>query len=123
MNKLRKNLSLSPIQKFIKAESFSGLLLFVSALIALILSNLPTRELFSAIWDYEIGITSKDFKLVKPLILWINDGLMAIFFFLIGLEIKRNHSWRIKFNKKSCSTNICSFRRNADTIIIFFSFK
>ncbi len=89
MNKLRKNLSLSPIQKFIKAESFSGLLLFVSALIALILSNLPTRELFSAIWDYEIGITSKDFKLVKPLILWINDGLMAIFFFLIGLEIKR----------------------------------
>ena len=89
MNKLRKNLSLSPMQKFIKAESFSGLLLFVSALIALILSNLPTRELFGAIWDYEIGITSKDFKLVKPLILWINDGLMAIFFFLIGLEIKR----------------------------------
>ena len=89
MNKLRKNLSLSPIQKFIKAESFSGLLLFVSALIALILSNLPTRELFSTIWDYEIGITSKNFKLVKPLILWINDGLMAIFFFLIGLEIKR----------------------------------
>ena len=89
MNKLRKNLSLSPIQKFIKAESFSGLLLFVSALIALILSNIPSRELFGAIWDYEIGLTSKDFKLVKPLILWINDGLMAIFFFLIGLEIKR----------------------------------
>ena len=88
MNKLRKNLSLSPIQKSIKAESFSGLLLFVSALIALILSNLPTRELFSAIWDYEIGIISKDFKLVKPLILWINDGLMAIFFFLIG-HLKR----------------------------------
>tara|TARA_Y100000589_G_scaffold328408_1_gene372459 strand:- start:2188 stop:3528 length:1341 start_codon:yes stop_codon:yes gene_type:complete len=89
MNRLKKSLSLSPIQKFIKAESFSGLLLFVSAFIALILSNLPSRELFDAIWDYEIGITSKDFILVKPLILWINDGLMAIFFFLIGLEIKR----------------------------------
>ena len=44
MNKLRKNLSLSPIQKFIKAESFSGLLLFVSALIALIFSNLPSLK-------------------------------------------------------------------------------
>ena len=89
MNKLKKKLSLSPIQKFIKAESFSGSLLFFSALIALILSNIPSREFFVAIWDYEIGITSKNFKLVKPLILWINDGLMAIFFFLIGLEIKR----------------------------------
>ncbi|MEA3504976.1 MAG: Na+/H+ antiporter NhaA [Bacteroidota bacterium] len=80
---------LSPIQKFIKAENFSGILLFVSMVLALILSNSPIREYFNSIWDCEIGITSDNFKLVKPLILWINDGLMAIFFFLIGLEIKR----------------------------------
>ena len=64
MNKLRKNLLISPIQKFIKAESFSGLLLFVSALIALILLIYQLR-IIGAIWDYEIGIISEDFKLVK----------------------------------------------------------
>jgi Na+:H+ antiporter, NhaA family len=89
MNKEEKNPFLSPVQKFIKAESFSGLLLFASMVLALVISNSPIREYFSAIWDYKIGITSDNFELVKPLILWINDGLMAIFFFLIGLEIKR----------------------------------
>lgn len=80
---------LSPIQRFINAESFSGILLFASMTLALILSNSPIRELFNSIWEYEIGIKSDSFTLVKPLMLWINDGLMAIFFFLIGLEIKR----------------------------------
>lgn len=80
---------LSPMQKFIKAESFSGILLFISMTLALILSNSPIRDFFSSIWEYEIGIKSDGFTLIKPLILWINDGLMAIFFFLIGLEIKR----------------------------------
>lgn len=80
---------LSPIQKFIKAESFSGIILFFAMALALILSNSPIRDLFSSVWDYKIGIKTSNFELVKPLILWINDGLMAVFFFLIGLEIKR----------------------------------
>ncbi|MEE4116658.1 MAG: Na+/H+ antiporter NhaA [Marinilabiliaceae bacterium] len=80
---------LNPVQKFINAESFSGILLFFVTLLALILSNSPLRNSFESIWQYEIGIQSEGFSLVKPLILWINDGLMAIFFFLIGLEIKR----------------------------------
>lgn len=80
---------LNPIQKFIKAESFSGIFLFFSMALALVLSNLPLSDSFNSIWQYKIGIESQHFTLVKPLILWINDGLMAIFFFLIGLEIKR----------------------------------
>lgn len=79
----------NPVQKFIKAESFSGILLFFVTILALILSNSPLRGSFESLWQYEIGIQSDGFSLVKPLILWINDGLMAIFFFLIGLEIKR----------------------------------
>jgi len=86
---MKSNTFLNPIQKFIKTESFSGILLFVSMSLALILSNSPIREYFNSIWDYEIGIKSDNFILVKPLILWINDGLMAVFFFFIGLEIKR----------------------------------
>ncbi len=77
------------IQKFIKIESFGGILLFTATILALLLSNLPFYESYNSIWNYKVGITSEHFKLVKPIILWINDGLMAIFFFLIGLEIKR----------------------------------
>jgi NhaA family Na+:H+ antiporter len=80
---------LSPIQKFVRIESFSGMLLFGATLLALILANSPLADRFQSIWQYKIGITSPGFELVKPLILWINDGLMTIFFFLIGLEIKR----------------------------------
>ncbi|MFB6340915.1 Na+/H+ antiporter NhaA [Saccharicrinis sp. FJH62] len=84
-----KEVIITPIQKFTKIESFSGILLFSATVIALILANSPVGESFNNIWQYKIGISSKEFHLVKPLILWINDGLMAIFFFVIGLEIKR----------------------------------
>lgn len=80
---------LTPFQRFIKAESFSGILLFGATIIALIWANSPLSESYQNLWQFKIGISSEVFELKKPLILWINDGLMAIFFFLIGLEIKR----------------------------------
>ncbi|TXD47221.1 Na+/H+ antiporter NhaA [Polaribacter sp. IC073] len=80
---------LTPLQKFVKIEGFSGILLLLSTIIALIWANSSFGDSYTYLWDYEIGITSETFELKKPLILWINDGLMAIFFFLIGLEIKR----------------------------------
>ncbi len=80
---------LSPIQKFVRIESLSGILLFGATLLALILANSPLADRFQSLWQFKIGISSSGFELIKPLILWINDGLMTIFFFLIGLEIKR----------------------------------
>lgn len=80
---------LSPIQKFIRTESLSGILLFTAAILALVVSNLPIHKFYDSFIQYNIGIKTEDFELIKPLSLWINDGLMAIFFFLIGLEIKR----------------------------------
>lgn len=80
---------LSPFQKFLKIESLSGLLLLGATILALIWANSPWSESYQTVWNYKIGFTSDSFELNKPLILWINDGLMAIFFFLIGLEIKR----------------------------------
>jgi len=80
---------LSPVQKFVNAESFSGILLFGATVLAFILSNLPIHEFYDFVWQYKFGIKSEHFELVKPLILWVNDGLMTIFFLLIGLEIKR----------------------------------
>ncbi|MCB0445003.1 MAG: Na+/H+ antiporter NhaA, partial [Gelidibacter sp.] len=80
---------LTPFQKFVKIESFSGILLLITTLIALIWSNSSFGDSYRDLWQYDIGIVAKGFEFKKPLILWINDGLMAIFFFLIGLEIKR----------------------------------
>ncbi len=82
-------LIINPFQKFIRIESFSGILLFGATIIALIWANSPLAHVYDSIWQYEFGIQMPNFELSKPLLLWINDGLMAIFFFLIGLEIKR----------------------------------
>lgn len=84
-----KKVILTPFQKFIKAESLAGMLLFGSTIIALIWANSSYGASYENLWQYEIGISFQDYELKKPLILWINDGLMSIFFFLIGLELKR----------------------------------
>ena len=80
---------LTPFQKFVKIESFSGILLFGATMIAMLWANSPYSASYEALWQYKIGFSLDVFELKKPLILWINDGLMAIFFFLIGLELKR----------------------------------
>lgn len=80
---------LSPFQKFVKLESLSGILLFGASIIALAWANSAASESYFSIWQIEFGFSFGTFSLYKPLILWINDALMAIFFFLIGLEIKR----------------------------------
>tara|TARA_R110001592_G_scaffold237306_4_gene496172 strand:+ start:18481 stop:19785 length:1305 start_codon:yes stop_codon:yes gene_type:complete len=84
-----KTIFLTPFQKFVKTESLAGVLLFGATIVALIWANSPYGAVYESLWQYEFGISFHDFELKKPLILWINDGLMSIFFFLIGLELKR----------------------------------
>lgn len=78
-----------PLQKFIKLEIAGSIVLFAATIAALILANSPLSETYLAIWENKISIMLPGFKLSKPVLKWINDGLMAVFFFLIGLEIKR----------------------------------
>ena len=73
-----ENILINPFQKFVKVESLSGVLLFSATIIALIWANSRFATVYDSIWQYEIGIKTADFELSKPLILWINDGLMAI---------------------------------------------
>jgi NhaA family Na+:H+ antiporter len=82
-----KIISLS--RKIVNLESFTGILLFSITIIALIWANSPFGVYYESLWQYEIGVSFHEFELKKPLILWVNDGLMSIFFFLIGLELKR----------------------------------
>jgi Na+:H+ antiporter, NhaA family len=79
----------TPFQKFVRIESLGGILLLLATVVALVWANSPHGDAYDSLWSYKMGIKTPDIDLVKPLRLWVNDGLMAIFFFLIGLEIKR----------------------------------
>ncbi|GGW26535.1 Na+/H+ antiporter NhaA [Arenibacter certesii] len=80
---------LIPLLKFSKVESFSGILLFTATIIAMLWANSSYSESYQALWHYHLGISSETFEFTLPLIYWVNDALMVLFFFLIGLEIKR----------------------------------
>jgi len=75
--------------KFFSHEASGGILLMVSALAAMLVANSALQPNYEAFLSTKFAVTLDGEGLSKPLILWINDGLMAIFFFLIGLELKK----------------------------------
>ncbi|MDK2908816.1 MAG: Na+:H+ antiporter, NhaA family [Bacteroidales bacterium] len=78
-----------PFQEFIQFEASSGILLIIAALVAILLANSSFSDEFLGLWQNSFSISLESWSLSKPIHLWINDGLMAIFFFMVGLEIKR----------------------------------
>ena len=77
------------IQEFINKESSAGILLIFVTILALILQNTFMSTFYTSFLHTHVEIRFGDLQIAKPLILWVNDGLMAVFFFLIGLEVKR----------------------------------
>jgi len=77
------------IADFLELESAGGLLLVAAAALALVCSNSPLRHAYDALLKIPVEMRFGSFAIAKPLLLWINDGLMAIFFLLVGLEVKR----------------------------------
>mgnify|MGYP000200429724 FL=1 len=73
------------IQKIIHHESFSGGLLVFAAAVAMILANSPGNTAYQGFLGVPVEVALGDFEIAKPLILWINDGLMALFFLLIQI--------------------------------------
>lgn len=80
---------LESIRDFLKLESASGIMLVGVALLAVIVANSPLAHFYNMLIDMPVEIRIGPLQLAKPLLLWINDGLMAVFFFLVGLELKR----------------------------------
>lgn len=80
---------LQPFQEFIQTETFSGILLLFFTGLALIWTNTSLKDSYFNLWHTKISLGFGSFLLQEPLHFWINDGLMAIFFFMVGLEIKR----------------------------------
>jgi NhaA family Na+:H+ antiporter len=79
----------SALARFLAQESAGGVLLVVAALVALAWANSPLAPAYGALLDLPLVVAVGEFRLAKPLLLWINDGLMAVFFLAVGLEIKR----------------------------------
>lgn len=80
---------LSSFNSFFKMEAAGGIALMACTVAALVWANSPWAHTYDAIWQTKLTIGIGDWLLSKAAILWINDGLMAIFFFVVGLEIKR----------------------------------
>ena len=80
---------LQPVSKFIHQEFMGGIILFINVIIAIAWVNSPWADSYHHLWETKISVGFSDFIFKQPLHIWINDGLMAIFFFVIGLELKR----------------------------------
>ncbi len=77
------------VQHFLHTESAGGIVLLVGALAALVWANSPWQSSYEALWSTELAVELGPLRLSEDLRHWVNDGLMALFFFVIGLEIKR----------------------------------
>ncbi len=84
-----RTLLIKPVSQFISGQMLGGTLLLLATIVALFWANSPWAASYFHLWNTNIEISVGNFKLAESLGLWINDGLMVIFFFVVGLEIKR----------------------------------
>lgn len=80
---------IAPVSRFIHLEYTSGIILLISVIVAILWANSSFGESYHHLWEIDFSIAFGKHVLNKPLHIWINDGLMALFFFVIGLELKR----------------------------------
>jgi NhaA family Na+:H+ antiporter len=89
IDKTNSSVTSNALREFMKLESASGILLLAAAVIAMIAANSPLASVYDQLLNTTVAVQVGALAIHKPLLLWINDGLMAVFFFLVGLEIKR----------------------------------
>lgn len=80
---------INAFRDFLRLESASGIILVAAAVLAMFIANSPLDGIYGSLVELPVEIRIGTFNIAKPLLLWINDGLMALFFLMIGLELKR----------------------------------
>ena len=100
------------VSDFLNREAAPGILLMGATILALIIANSPLDTLYDHLISMPVQISAGTWAIDKPLLLWINDGLMAVFFFHVGLELKREICEGELANPKDiCASNQCNQSR------------
>jgi len=96
-----KNSQETSLFNFLRLESAAGIVLMFAAALAIILANSPLQSYYALLINTPVEIKIGALEIAKPLLLWVNDGLMVVFFFMIGLELKREFIEGELSNKKN----------------------
>ncbi|HJW46971.1 MAG TPA: Na+/H+ antiporter NhaA [Lysobacter sp.] len=114
--------ALHSLAEFFRLEAAGGITLIAAAALALLMANSPWLESYEAFRDFRLQVGAGEFKLAKPLLLWINDGLMAIFFLLVALEIKRETlSGQLAGREQLMLPLVCAIAGVVVPALLFFS--
>lgn len=117
-------INLNVFKDFVKSNNFGGVLLFICVILSLIVANSPMAEGLQNILDTVVGFENKSVHLNYSVSMWINDGLMAVFFLLVGLEIKREIvEGELSSPKKALLPILCAIGGAVVPAVIFFMFN
>lgn len=112
------------MQSFLRLEASGGILLIAAAALALLFANSPLEEVYEHFRELPVVVGVGSFEIAKPLLLWINDGLMAVFFLLVAMEIKREAlSGQLSSRAQVMLPLICAFCGVAVPACIFWAFN
>ena len=117
-------INLNVFKDFVKSNNFGGILLFLCVILSLTVANSPLAEGLQNILDTVVGFESGSVHLNYSVSMWINDGLMAIFFLLVGLEIKREIvEGELSSPKKALLPILCAVGGAVVPALIFYTFN
>lgn len=115
---------IDPVKNFLSNSTTSGIMLFSSALLALIISNSPWSDEYHELWKTHFSVGFGSAVMSKDLHHWINDGLMAVFFFVVGLELKREIiAGELSEPKKALLPLVAAVGGMAIPALIYFAFN
>ncbi len=121
---MNDKINLNVFKDFVKSNNFGGILLFLCVILSLIVANSPMAEKLQNILDTVVGFENESVHLNYSVSMWINDGLMAVFFLLVGLEIKREIvEGELSSPKKALLPILCAIGGAVVPAIIFFMFN
>jgi NhaA family Na+:H+ antiporter len=116
--------ALAPVERFLSIEAASGVLLLLVAVAALIWANSPWRGLYARLWHVPLGLRLGPWAFERDLHFWINDGLMTVFFFVVGLEIRREiHRGELSELRRATLPLAAALGGMLTPALIFFAFN
>jgi len=116
--------ALGPVERFLSIEAASGIVLLAVAGVALVWANSPWRDLYVSLWHAPLGLRVGPWAFERELHFWINDGLMTVFFFVVGLEIRREiHRGELSELRRATLPLAAALGGMLTPALIFFAFN